>query len=224
MSVEKIDKIKKVAKAIQPGADEVSKVVPNKDQFDSLMVQGKQKEATTAQQSEAIASNKQNPSLMDQVRDVNRRVDMIKRANPNDLVAQAQDVIGKIEEIKQKLATPNLEIKQSVQNLLKNKLSHIDDSLKIALSKAGVEYKIPEKNNVSSNPIERFLGYLTNGQYQLQHLSDEVESMGVSNTMSPASMLAVQIKVSYIQQELEFFTNLLNKALESTKTIMNVQV
>jgi hypothetical protein len=39
-----------------------------------------------------------------------------------------------------------------------------------------------------------------------------------------ADMLAMQIKVGYVQQEIEFFTSLLNKALESTKTIMNVQV
>jgi hypothetical protein len=42
--------------------------------------------------------------------------------------------------------------------------------------------------------------------------------------ISPASMLAIQIKVGFISQELDFFTGILNKALESTKTIMNVQV
>jgi hypothetical protein len=37
-------------------------------------------------------------------------------------------------------------------------------------------------------------------------------------------MLRIQLKVGYITQEVEFFTAVLNKALESTKTIMNVQV
>lgn len=222
MSVEKIEKISKVAKSAL-SEESTPKVIPNKEQFDTLMVQDKQKEATTAQQSEAIASNK-NPSLMDQIKDVNRRVDMIKRVNPKDLVAQAQEVIGKIEDIKQKLSTPNLELKKSVQGLLKNKLSHIDDSLRIALTKAGVEYKVPNKADVSANPIERFLGYLTNGQAQLQNLTTDVQTFAASKELSPAVMLAVQVKVGYIQQELEFFTNLLNKALESTKTIMNVQV
>jgi hypothetical protein len=42
--------------------------------------------------------------------------------------------------------------------------------------------------------------------------------------ITPANMLRIQMKVSYMQQEIEFFTAVLNKALESTKTIMNVQV
>jgi hypothetical protein len=37
-------------------------------------------------------------------------------------------------------------------------------------------------------------------------------------------MLAMQVKVGFVQQEMEFFTGMLNKALESTKTLMNVQV
>jgi len=46
----------------------------------------------------------------------------------------------------------------------------------------------------------------------------------MGNQLSPATMLLIQIKVGYIQQEIELFTSMLNKALESTKTIMNVQV
>jgi len=42
--------------------------------------------------------------------------------------------------------------------------------------------------------------------------------------LTAGRLLAVQVKLSFVQQELEFFTNVLNKALESTKTIMNIQV
>jgi hypothetical protein len=118
-----------------------------------------------------------------------------------------------------------LELKGSVQNLLRNKLSHIDENLKIALHRAGVEYVPPQKVEAPKNPIERFLGFLTDGQHQLNTLANDVNLMHLNRKeITPASMLAVQIKVGFIQQELEFFAALLNKALESTKTIMNVQV
>jgi hypothetical protein len=135
-------------------------------------------------------------------------------------------LIAQIEEVKNKLSSSSVEIKGSVQTLLRNKLSHIDENLRIALNKAGVEYVTPGTASQNlTNPIERFLGFLTDGQFQLQHLAASLEHMGMSKEqLTPARMLAVQLKVGYIQQELELFTNLLNKALESTKTIMNVQV
>jgi hypothetical protein len=42
--------------------------------------------------------------------------------------------------------------------------------------------------------------------------------------ISPANMLRIQMKVGYIQQEVEFFTAVLNQALQATKTVFNVQV
>lgn len=190
------------------------------DKFNSIMVQEHKKEATTAQ---AIDPSKR-PSLMDEVRELNHKADLVRR-NPKDLIAQAHEVIGKIDELKDKLSTPNLEIKSSVQTLLRSKLQHIDENLQVALSKAGVEYTPPAKNAGLTNPIERFLGFLTHAQHSLQTLGSDVESMHLnSKELSPGAMLAIQIKVGYVQQEVEFFTSLLNKALESTKTIMNVQV
>ncbi len=165
-------------------------------------------------------------SLMDEVRDLHTKVEQAGKASAESLAGHARDLIAQIEEVKGKLATSNVEIKGSVQTLLKNKLSHIDENLKIALDKAGVEYQnAPVASQNLTNPVDRFLGFLTNGQYQLQHLSAQLEHMSKSGEqLSPARMLAVQIKVGYITQELELFYNLLNKALESTKTIMNVQV
>jgi hypothetical protein len=130
-----------------------------------------------------------------------------------------------MDEIKSKLATADLEIKGPVQNLLKRKLTHIDENLKIALDRAGIEAKDVKPTNLDgmTNPIERFLGMLTEGQSHLDGLTNQIASLN-SDEIRPADLLAVQVKVNYVQQELEFFTNLLNKSLESTKTLMNVQV
>lgn len=235
MALEKIEEVKKISKLAKVDPTDIADAIdttpkvqpnagvePNKDYFEALMRQGKTEKTVDIQPTEARSK----PSLMDEVRDLSRKADNIaKGGTPQDLIAQAQDVIKQMGTIKDKLQTPNLEIKSSVQTLLRNKLTHIDENIKIALSKAGVEYKPSEKPNGVTNPIERFLGFLTDGQYRLQHLSEEVQVLGDNReSFSPATMLALQLKVSYISQELEFFTSVLNKALESTKTIMNVQV
>ncbi len=167
-------------------------------------------------------------SLMEEVKKLNTKVSKIAHLTPEELKNQAQTVIAQIDQVKTQLNQAHTDIKPSYQTLLRNRLTHIDDNLKIALSKAGVEYTPPvgQATDINSpNPIKRFLGYLTSSQYQLEHLSQTIEYMNLTKVqMTPASMLTIQIKMGYVQQQIELFTSLLNKALESTKTIMNVQV
>lgn len=229
MSTEdKIESIKKIGKVetekeVGEIKEAIHRVEPNKDHFEALMKQQTITKETTVQAVQEPAIQKR--SLMDEVRELSRKVDSFSKVTPAQLASQAQAVIAQIDDIRTKLSTPKLEIKTATQTLLENKLSHIDESLKIALSKAGVEYVHPEKTTTPTNPIDRFLGFLTDGQSKLQQLATDVEAMHLNRKeISPAHMLAIQIKVGYIQQELEFFTSVLNKALESTKAIMNVQV
>jgi hypothetical protein len=148
------------------------------------------------------------------------------KLNVEDLQGQIRDTVDQVDQLKTALEHTKGEIKPAYQRLLHNRLTHIDDHLQIALSKAGVE-RPPELKEVkpTAHPVERFLTFLTNSQSQLNHLNDAVGYLSVnSNRVSPANILAIQIKVGYIQQQIELFTSLLNKALESMKTIMNVQV
>lgn len=225
--IEKIEKISDSAKAADGSRDEVQELerqAPNKEHFDSLVTNTNEQKSPRRTVSEAIEPVSKS-SLMDEVRNLNNKVDRFK-VNPKDLVAQAEDAVKQIETIKNKLNTPNLELKPATQALLQNKLSHIDENLRVAMSKAGLEYTpASHLENKTVNPIERFLGFLTNGQEQLASLGNEVNQMHLHDKeISPANMLRIQMKVGYITQEIEFFTNVLNKALESTKTIMNVQV
>lgn len=226
MALEKIDRIKKIssklaqAKRIQEPA--------NKDYFEALM---KQKSIATEQTEKAEslakdASAKANGTIFDEAKSTGFAKAAVAPSEPTELVAQAKDVIAQIDILKTKLETPDLTIKGPVQTLLRNKLNHIDESLKVALDKAGSEYGKPEKPEMAgmAKPIDRFLGLLTRSQNQLQTLASDVKAMSVNNEMSPASMLLIQIKVAQVQQQIELFTSMLNKALESTKTIMNVQI
>lgn len=216
-AIEKVDgskKSKEIAEEIEP-----VRAAPDKEKFDGYM----QKDTPTF----VTTDKPEGVSLMEQIKDINQKVVGVTQASPDTVLAQATEVIKQIETVKEKLATTNLEIKPSVQTVLNNKLSHIDESLKVALNRAGVEYTPHTVNPATSlaGPIEKFIGLLTHGQYQLQRLSNDVAMMGDNNkSFSPANMLAIQIKVGYVQQEVELFTNILNKSLESIKTIMNVQI
>lgn len=228
--IERIDKLEKSSgKVIEGGIEQVQdldRMPPNKEHFDSLVnaptSEHKSTRTTVQEKVEPVTKS----SLMDEVRNLNNRVDRFSKVNAKDLVAQADEVVKQIETIKTKLSTPDLELKPGTQTLLQNKLSHIDENLRVALSKAGVEYTpIAHLENKTINPIDRFLGFLTSGQNQLASLGNEINNMHLNGKdISPANMLRIQMKVGYITQEIEFFTAVLNKALESTKTIMNVQV
>lgn len=221
------DQVEKIQEVSGKSLDKPKKVVTaNQDYFDSLMQQQSQKVAET--KPTTITEEVKKPSLLDQVSDTYRKVENISKPSPDTLIAQSRETIDRINRIKETLATTqDSGIKASYQDLLRNKLSHIDESLQIALSKAGVEYTSEVKSEPKGllSPIEKYMGYLTQSQDQLMNLSTQIEELHNNNKeLSPATMLSIQIKVGYIQQELEFFTSLLNKALESTKTLMNVQV
>ena len=165
--------------------------------------------------------------LIDEIGKINNKVTKLAQTNATELRSQAQEIITQIEGVKTQLSQTK-DIRPSYQNLLRNHLTHIDDSLKIALSKVGVEYTPPPAISAKegkTNPIERFIGYLTHSQHQLDNLDGMIKELGVDkNEISPVDMLALQIKVYHVQEQVEIFVTLLSKALESTKTIMNVQV
>jgi len=229
---DKIEAVNKVSKVLQgqavAGVEAPERVAPNKEHFNSLLDKNQTHSATSS----PSAIEKTNAtSLMDEVKKLNGQVDRISKLTPEDLKSQANHLISQIDNVKEQLKTVQTDIKPSYQQLLRNRLTHIDENLKIALSKAGVESSSATASSTpvtaanGKNPIEKFLGYLTQGQYQLDHLHQTLDNMVLTNAqLTPANMIAIQLKVSQVQQEIELFTSLLNKALESTKTIMNVQV
>jgi len=221
--VEKIEKVEGVSGKGKVPAEEPVRLAPNQEHFDSLV---NNNDAQSQKVTPFRSDDPSKGSLMDEVRNLNAKVDRVSKVTPKDIAEQANKLVGEIESVKKKLATPDLSLHPSTQVVLQNKLSHIDENLRTALSKAGIEYK-PDNHlsNKSVNPVERFLGFLSNGQQQLMSMSTEMDQMGLNNKeITPANMLRIQMKMGYITQEIQFFSAVLNKALDSTKTIMNVQV
>lgn len=148
--------------------------------------------------------------------------------DPASISKQIKTISTQIDSAKNTLSNVK-DIKPSYQNLLRNQLTHVDDNLRIASSKFGSEQP-PVAAAVKgeaqpTNSVVKFIDNLTSSQKQLVDIQQSIEKMSASGkALSPGDMLAVQIKMNYVQQQMELFTNMLNKALEATKTVMNVQV
>lgn len=244
LKIEKVDEINESQKLnVAPELKEIEAV--SKSKFDTALARAdidfnlSRAQAIQAQNPGVVSR----PSPIDELSMSAQKVLRIEPASEAKLIAQATQIradLGKpVQTINDALkANPNIRISPVDEAPLAEHLVHIDSSLRSALGIAGVETTgLAPKPGLPTAPINapvgvppnhplmQFLGYLTNGDKQVDALMGEVQGLSLSSKdLSPTKLLAVQVKLNFVQQEIEFFTNILNKALESTKTIMNVQV
>ena len=199
----------------------------NKAHFDALMEQDNK-----AKTEEIAQKDVKKPDLEQVVADKNK-IGPLEKLDTQAIVDETKNTLTTIEQIKlrleSKLAQADMSMNKAYNPILKNKLTHVDDNLRIALSKAGVDFDPSALESAiippAANPFERFLGHLSHAQFSLENLGEYLESASAEGrNLGTEDLLAVQIKVQRVQQELEFFSNMLNKALESIKTIGNVQI
>jgi len=246
---EKVEAIEKIGKALkkQPFEDveALERVSANKEHFQSLLNQGQDQQPSQARATVSLEPTEKvtSVSLMDEINKLNTQVSRLKRLTPEEVRNQARDIVVSMEKAKVNLdelhnlhtQASNLHGKEIAdaalspqQRRMQQRLTHIDESLKIALSKAGVEYQayVPQAEPTGRpHPIKSFVGLLTNSQAQLDNLGNTIAELQLSKAeLTPVNMLAIQMKINVVQQQLELFTGALNKALESMKTLMNVQV
>ena len=168
---------------------------------------------------------KSRPSLMDEVGRQSHRIDAYNdNLSANKIIASSKDAARTIAQLKENLANPDVKLKGTVQRLLKDKLTNINENLQVALSKVGSEYTAPALDGKLGGVVKKFVGMLSYGQRSLEGLGTRVNMLAEGGNLSPALMMTIQIKMNSVAQELEFFTSLLSKSIESVKTIMNVQV
>ncbi len=128
-------------------------------------------------------------------------------------------------DLKNQLQTPNLKLKQSQKYLLQNKLTEANANLRSVNLKLGVENP-PEPVKVSGpGPIDKFIAYVSNGQNQLESAYNQVKTLNSSGTeLTPGSFLEIQVKLNKAQQQIEYSSVLLSKAVEGMKQIFNIQL
>jgi hypothetical protein len=137
--------------------------------------------------------------------------------------AQAQVTLG---DISTQLNTPKLSLKQSQKYLLKNKLTSANAHLRSANSKLGIDPLPAEPETPSDGgPIGKFLGYVTDGQNQLQAAQGQLQELNKNGSnVNPADLLLVQIKLNKAQQELEYSSILLSNAVSDIKMLFGIQL
>lgn len=142
--------------------------------------------------------------------------------NPTDLITQAHQISDRMGAIKQQLQLPGLQFKPSTSEVLSEHLNNITDNLTAMSTRLSVPFTPQAKPAGAPSAIEYFLNYLTGSQQQLNKISQMI-SHPPTGTLQPGDLLAIQVKMTGVQQQMEFFSVLLGKAIDNIKTIMSIQ-
>lgn len=148
-------------------------------------------------------------------------------AGPNLATIQAQAKMAQtaLGDVATQLNTPNLKLRRSSNYILKNKLTSANALIRSASAKMGAPVQPQPELPGGAGPIQRFLSMVTDGQNQLQAAQAQVQEISAKGgEMKPADMLLVQIKLNMAQQEIEYSSLLLSKAVDDIKMMMNIQL
>lgn len=200
-------------KAIQPGEEQQSQ--PG-ESFKSYMEEGQQPGQAAGGKSEGITPF-----------DLAGQGGMAASAAPSmdTLVGQMNSASSVLGDLQNQLHTKNLNLKQSQKYLLRNKLTSANQDIRSAADKAGVNVGDPPPTSARQSPVTKFLGLITDGQDQLNKTQEMVQNMKTEGgSLSPAALLTIQVKLAKAQQELEYSSVLLSKAVDDIKTMFNIQL
>lgn len=143
----------------------------------------------------------------------------------DSLLAQINMSQATIGDIQKHLNTPNLKLNRAQKYLLGNKLADAKAHITSATSKVGVEAPQPKEVTPGSTPLSKFLSILTDGQYQLEAAKNQLEKMkGDGKTVNPAELLLMQVKLGKAQNEIEYSSVLVSKAVDSMKQLFSIQL
>ncbi len=144
---------------------------------------------------------------------------------PNSILSQMNSTSSVLGDLQQKLHTKNLPLKNSQKYLLRNKLTNANEQIRTAAKKAGVDVGPAPKTISRQNPVNKFLGLITDSQTQMQNAQGMIEHLNASGKMlNPGDLLLIQIKLAKAQQELEYSSVLLSKAVDDIKQVFNTQI
>lgn len=128
-------------------------------------------------------------------------------------------------DVQNQLQTKNLKLKPSQKYLLRNKLTSAHENIRAAAEKSGVDVGEPPSTSLRQSPIAKFLSIITDGQAQLGDAHKRIQTLAEQGTnLNPGELLMVQIKLAKAQQELEYSSILLSKAVDDIKTMFNIQI
>jgi hypothetical protein len=141
------------------------------------------------------------------------------------VVAQMNSTSSTLADIQNQLNTKNLQLKPSQKYLLRNKLTESNSLIRSAATKVGVDPGPLPQGASQQSPIAKFLSLVTDGQNQLQSATNSIKSLQAKGgQINSGELLMVQVKLAKAQQELEYTSTLLSKAVDDLKTLFNIQI
>lgn len=204
-----------------PGADRIE-VTPAVENSDQENITGKPFSSYMQESPTSSIEKGQNISPMDLARQ-----SVLPGSTPtlDSVNSQMQTASSSLGDLQNKLNTPNLKLKPSQKYLLRNKLTEANSQIRDVAGKAGVEVGPPVSPLSRNNPVSKFLALVTDGEQQInqaQQLMTDLAKKGGS--LRPADLLLMQVKLTKAQQEIEYSSVLLSKAVDDIKVLFNVQI
>lgn len=202
-----------------PGADKAGreamptpKSVPNADAFQSYMsegAEGAQNAGGVMSPMELAASER--PSL--------------GTPTVGTVLNQVNDTQSTLNDVKNKLQTPNLQLQSSQEHLLNDKITNTGNHLQQATRVVGANELPPPQTSGNPSVVERFANYVDHGQNQLLEVKKQLEGLQQQGkSLQPGELLLMQVNLAQAQQSIEYSSVLLSKAVDAIKQTINIQI
>ena len=199
-------------KSIQPGDQEQKS--PTGD-FQSMMQEG--------QNPQAAGGKPEGPSPFDLA--AGGQQTGMTGPTHESVVGQMNSASSVLGDLQDQMSNKNLNLRQSQKYLLRNKLTSANQNIRAATNKTGADTGPPVTQFSRQNPINKFLGLISDSQSQLAGAQSHIQGLNANGqSMNPGDMLMVQVKLAKAQQELEYSSVLLSTATSDIKTLFNIQL
>jgi hypothetical protein len=207
---------------------------PDKKSFDQLMKQNQPNQA------QAVDPHRANlPAPMQEA----ARIGGVLRVEDAKQLGAVLDRFKKSQadrwnEMKKRLEqNPSIQISPNVSRHLEMKMGSIDEQFGRLSKDLGIPGTDPNQSigfreslgvttETLAKPLETFFNFVARGERQLYGLQNDIDAIFSKGEqlIDPGVMLKLQLKMTHVSQQLELFTSILNKGLESSKTVFNTQI
>ena len=141
------------------------------------------------------------------------------------LQTQSESAANLLSDLENNLNTKNLKLKSPQRYLLNTKLNEANKNIRKAGEGAGAQMTEPMTNLGRKNPITKFLGMVQDSQTNLAETQKQLASISASGKpLQPGKLLLIQVKLSKAQQQLEYSSVVLSKAVDDMKMLFNIQL
>jgi len=146
-------------------------------------------------------------------------------ASFDSLLGQVKSAHGMLGDVSNQLNTKNLKLKQSQRYLLRNKLGDANAHLRAAAVKLGAEVPSPPAPTAGGGILGKFLDLVSEGQSNAIAAQNQLAALkSKGENLNPGDFLMIQVKMAHAQQEIEYASIMLSKAVDDMKTMFNVQL